>query len=55
MALMYIEEKATGRSFLRDINLINGKGRVVSITPTKVVVLWAGTKMELGMDAAEKD
>ncbi len=51
MALMYIEGEGDGLIVSTGYKFDNGKGKVVSITPTKVVVLWAGTKMELGMDA----
>ena len=50
MALMYIEGEGDGLIVSPGYKFDNGKGKVVSITPTKVVVLWAGTKMELGMD-----
>jgi len=50
MALMYIEGEGDGLIVSTGYKFDNGKGKVVSITPTKVVVLWAGTKMELGMD-----
>ncbi|MFA6691914.1 MAG: hypothetical protein WCR98_08045, partial [Saccharofermentanales bacterium] len=48
MALMYIEGEGDGLIVSPGYKFDNGKGKVVSITPTKVVVLWAGTKMELG-------
>lgn len=51
MALMYIEGEGDGLIVSPGYKFGSGKGRVVSISQTKVVVLWAGTKMELGMDA----
>lgn len=51
MALMYIEGEGDGLIVSPGYRFGDGRGRVVSITPTKVVVLWAGTKIELGMDA----
>lgn len=51
MALMYIEGEGDGLVVSPGYRFGDGRGRVVSITQTKVVVLWAGTKMELGIDA----
>jgi len=50
MALMNIEGEGDGLIVSPGYRFGDGRGRVVSITQTKVVVLWAGTKMELGMD-----
>jgi len=50
MALMNIEGEGDGLVVSPGYRFGDGRGRVVSITQTKVVVLWAGTKMELGMD-----
>jgi len=49
MALMNIEGEGDGLIVSPGYRFGDGRGRVVSITQTKVVVLWAGTSMELGL------
>jgi len=51
MALMNIEGEGDGVIVSPGYKFGGGRGRVVSITQTKVVVLWAGTSMELGLEA----
>lgn len=51
MALMNIEGEGDGLIVSPGYRFGDGRGRVVSITQTKVVVLWAGTSMELGLEA----
>lgn len=50
MALMDIEGEGIALIVYPGYEFANGRGRIVSISLDKVVVLWAGTKMELGMD-----
>jgi hypothetical protein len=51
MALMDIEGEGIALIVYPGYEFANGRGRIVSISLDKVVVLWAGTSMELGIDA----
>jgi hypothetical protein len=50
MALMDIEGEGYNLIVSPGYRFGKGRGKVISITPAKVVVLWAGTKMELKVD-----
>lgn len=50
MALMNIEGEGDNLIVSPGYRFGKGRGKIVSISPAKVVVLWAGTKMELKVD-----
>jgi len=50
MALMDIEGEGVALIVYPGYEFANGRGRIISISSDKVVVLWAGTSMELGLD-----